>query len=599
MKIFLKPSSRSEHFSAKATFSYPLRSKDITVTNCSSLGTSNHRLFLKRLLNDIRAVLLVHEVRRYALLIAGDILISVLDILFLASLIFVIHFYAEPRQAQQLEFLPGFLFNKNSLLLITLFLVLFALKNFFGFLIHRAQSRFIGDVATRLSRDKLTEYLEGTYENYVNIDSAVHVRRISHQPIDFAQHILGGVQQIITQSVLILVTIVVLVAFDARILLFLFLVLLPPVIGVFYLIKGRLRSVKQHSQVSIEKSWQHLREALSGYIESNIYHKNDFFVRRYIRHQKDFNHYVSELLTIQGIPARMIEMFALIGLFFVVAISRWTSGTENSIITIGTFIAAAYKIIPGIVKIINTSGQINHYAYTVPNLRSRHRRFPRPKPSHSPILSFRLNDVSFQYNGTRLFQNINIDIEQGDFVGISGCSGTGKTTMLNLILGFLTPVSGDISMNKKLSDPSKLNDYWQHISYVRQEPFLLHDTIARNIILDNPLDETRLGEVIRIAGLDELVSHFPERHDKIILENGKNISGGQRQRMSIARALYKNADLVLLDEPFNELDEVSEHQFLRHFKQLARQGKIIILITHNKDSFAYCNKMISLDEHKQ
>ena len=82
----------------------------------------------------------------------------------------------------------------------------------------------------------------------------------------------------------------------------------------------------------------------------------------------------------------------------------------------------------------------------------------------------------------------------------------------------------------------------------------------------------------------------------MIMENGKNISGGQQQRIAIARALYKNADLILLDEPFNELDEESETMLLDHFHQLAQQGKLVILITHNKQSLIRCNKILSLDD---
>ena len=94
----------------------------------------------------------------------------------------------------------------------------------------------------------------------------------------------------------------------------------------------------------------------------------------------------------------------------------------------------------------------------------------------------------------------------------------------------------------------------------------------------------------------EMVNQFPEGLNKIITENGKNISGGQQQRVAIARALYKNADLILLDEPFNELDEASETVLLEHFRALAKQGKMVIMITHDKESLGYCNKTISLDE---
>src|SRR5688572_11067981 len=109
-------------------------------------------------------------------------------------------------------------------------------------------------------------------------------------------------------------------------------------------------------------------------------------------------------------------------------------------------------------------------------------------------------------------------------------------------------------------------------------------------------DKERLESALKISGLCDFINQFPDGLDKMIMENGKNISGGQQQRIAIARALYKNADLLLLDEPFNELDEASEISLLEHFQELAQQGKLIILITHNRKSLSYCTKIISLDE---
>jgi ABC-type bacteriocin/lantibiotic exporter with double-glycine peptidase domain len=98
-----------------------------------------------------------------------------------------------------------------------------------------------------------------------------------------------------------------------------------------------------------------------------------------------------------------------------------------------------------------------------------------------------------------------------------------------------------------------------------------------------------------MSGLQSLVDADPEGLDKVITEGGGNISGGQRQRIMIARALYKSAGVIILDEPFNQLDEGSEHSLLTHFVQLAREGKLIILITHNKKSLSFCNKIVSLE----
>lgn len=106
-------------------------------------------------------------------------------------------------------------------------------------------------------------------------------------------------------------------------------------------------------------------------------------------------------------------------------------------------------------------------------------------------------------------------------------------------------------------------------------------------------DEQKLAEVLAFCGLSKLIAGYPERIGKIITENGKNISGGQRQRIMLARALYHEHDLLILDEPFSEMDADAEKELLTKLQQLARQGKMIMLITHNKASLAICNKIIS------
>ena len=151
--------------------------------------------------------------------------------------------------------------------------------------------------------------------------------------------------------------------------------------------------------------------------------------------------------------------------------------------------------------------------------------------------------------------------------------------------------------NDTITSADDRRQYWQNIAYVKQQPFLIHESIVKNITLDeNDYDVELLNEVIKATGLEQLVNQFPEGMNKLITENGKNISGGQRQRIVIARALYKNANLIILDEPFNELDRASENNLLDHCKQLCAKGKMIILVTHNKESLLYCNKIISLDE---
>jgi len=551
---------------------------------------------MKNIFKNTRAILTSKERRKFGMLVIQDILISLADVVFLAFLLFIIQFYSQPGSTK-FSFLPHWLSDRNSLMLIIVFFFLFSIKNLLSFLIYRSQYRFLSQVTGRISENMLREYLKGSYLDYVNIDSAIHIRKISHHPIEFTQNILGGIQQIITQLALIIFAIAAILIFNAKIFLLLLIILLPPVIVIFYLIKKKLRHVKDNMKQSNDRSLQHLKEALSGFIESNIYNKVDFFLERYSKFNQAFNKYHSGLVITQGIPSRMIEIFALFGLVILIALNKWSGYTDNStVVLIGAFMAAAYKVIPGIVKILNINGQINTYSYTVPGLlRSNLATTPvKAVEEIKKISSIEFRKVSFSYSDKFLFENLSFTIRPGDFVGISGLSGKGKTTILNLLFGFLKPAEGEIFVNGKPIAGSELQEYWQNISYVKQEGFLIHDTIEKNVTLNEEAgDQQKLNEVIRISGLEELVAG---EKDKMIMEGGKNISGGQRQRIAIARALYKDADLIILDEPFNELDEGSEEDFLSYFKQLSLMGKSVILITHDKKSLSFCNKIVSLDE---
>jgi ABC-type bacteriocin/lantibiotic exporter with double-glycine peptidase domain len=259
--------------------------------------------------------------------------------------------------------------------------------------------------------------------------------------------------------------------------------------------------------------------------------------------------------------------------------------------------AAAYKIIPGIVKIVNTLSQMKAYESSLDEITVGAKKSPGTQIKVEGIESFRLSNIGFKYAGVPTIKNLSFSISTGDFVGITGKSGQGKTTILNLLLGFLTPDTGEILFNDLPVGKNETKKFWPFISYVRQQPFFIHDTVLRNITLEEEsYDRERLETVVEISGVNDLIADSIDGINKIITENGKNISGGQQQRVALARALYKDADLILLDEPFNELDEVSELSLLNHFSQLAGNGKMILMITHNKKALSFCNKIISLDE---
>jgi ABC-type bacteriocin/lantibiotic exporter with double-glycine peptidase domain len=460
------------------------------------------------------------------------------------------------------------------------------------------QFRFVYEVASRIAENNLSSYLDGEYTDYVSVDSSIHIRRISQQPIEFSHYVLRGVQQIISNGLLVLLTIIPILLFNSTMFALLFLILLPPAILTILFSKKKLASIRNSGKKNREKTMQHLNEALSGFIEINVYEQKKYFIHRYGIFQEKFNTSLAELQVMQSLPSRLMEVFAIFGLFILVTISSYISSSNSlPVLLIGGFMAAAYKIIPGVVKILNSREQIKTYGFTIGDmLKESNRRITAIIKKNAPITSIEIRNISFAYNGAVVLENFSMKIAANDFAGLSAKSGAGKTTIINLLLGFLTPSSGSILINNENKTATERKAYWNTISYARQQPFFIHESIKNNITLLQEEDEEKLKKILSVTGIDKFISQYPDGMDTILAENGKNISGGQRQRIIMARTLYRDASLVILDEPFNELDRASVNELLSYLNELAKSGKIVLLVTHDNGSLSVCNKIITLHE---
>jgi ABC-type multidrug transport system fused ATPase/permease subunit len=530
-----------------------------------------------------------------AWLAIADVVISILDIALLALLVLLIHHYTQPAANGGLPRILELFSGNQAFTAIAVVFLLFIAKNAAGYFVHKAKFHFAYQVAARLSELNLLRYLEGSYQDYVSKDSAVHIRKISQQPVEFCHYVLAGIQQIFSELIIIALTITAIILYDAWLFALLCLVLLPPLAVLWIYTRKRLTAVRADIKASSERSLQYLKEALAGYIESNVYDANAFFTERYSSRQHALNKYLATLQSTQVFPARMMEIIAVLGLFALIIVNEFFGDPDIvPVITLGAFLAAAYKIIPGLVKVLNLSSQVKTYAFTAKDLAYDKRSQVREQ--QPPVTAIAFRQVSFNYDDKKVLEDINLDIQSGELTGLTGHSGRGKTTLFNLLLGFLEPAAGEILINNAASNAADRLRFRGNAAYVKQQPFLVHDTILTNITLGHDKhDEKRLQQAVSNAGLDAVLSQLPDGLRTVMAEQGKNISGGQRQRIALARALYKNADVLLLDEPFNELDEASEEQLLQLLRCLSRQGKLIVLVTHDTRSLSYCNKIISLD----
>ena len=550
---------------------------------------------MKKIINDIFLILTKKEKRQFINLAVMDIIISILDIGFLVLLLFIINLYSQQQSPAKYPFF-NMLFERSPLLPISLFFILFTIKNSFAFMVFRMQNHFVYTVSSRLSKQKLSDYLEGEYSDYIKTDSAVYLRSISQQPLEFSNYILRGIQQIISQSILVVLTIIPIIIYNALLFPLLLLILVPPIILVGFIMKQKLNTIRLSIKSTSEHAGQHLKEALAGFVESNMYEKNNFFLERFYAFQARLNNYMARHQVIQNLPSRLIEIFAVFGLFILIIINSYSTNSQGlNIIMIGAFVAAAYKIIPGIVHILNSIGQVKTYSFTLSGLVENKLATQNNSNDKVGIKSIRFANIFFKYEQDNVLNDFSIQINEGDFVGIAGPSGNGKSTFVNLLLGFLTPTSGEIILNGSSTTAVDRRQFRHSISYIKQQSFLIHDSILKNITLDeNEFDAAKLKSVMEITGVDKLINKNAEGIHTMIKEEGRNFSGGQRQRIIFARALYKDFDMIILDEPFNEMDEDAEMLLLEHLKKLSNNGKTVILITHNKEGLSFCNKKIMM-----
>jgi ABC-type multidrug transport system fused ATPase/permease subunit len=549
---------------------------------------------LLRLLKNILLILQPREKSKLLWVLLVDVIISIADIFSMALLIITISFYTGTGNKELQYFMHQWFGSNHSLLPVILLVSFFALKNLFAYLTQRLRFHLVYNVAARISERNLLNYLEGHFSNYVNVDSAIHIRRISHQPVEFAHYVLNAVLQMNMEFILIVFTIAAISFFNAKLFLILILLILPPVVVIAIVLRKRLQKVRSEIKSASNLSLQNLKEAVAAYVESNIYNSHDFFVKRYSLYQSALNRQMAALQIIQKVPSRLMEVFAVFGIVLLILINYYTQGNQFiDIVTLSAFVAAAYKIIPGIVRIMNANAQIRAYEFTVDDLLKEKNYVTSIQRTGPSIQSLQFNDVSFSYRDKPLLNHFNCTMSAGEMIGISGPSGIGKSTWVNLLLGFLEPTQGHILLNNRTATAVERQQMWGRIAYVKQQNFIIHDSIRTNITLhDHYYNPQKLDEVLELSGLKQLLGEHVL--DTIVAENGKNISGGQRQRIALARAFYKEADVYILDEPFSELDHSSEQLLLAYLQHLASIGKMIILITHNQSALNTCTKRIQL-----
>lgn len=210
----------------------------------------------------------------------------------------------------------------------------------------------------------------------------------------------------------------------------------------------------------------------------------------------------------------------------------------------------------------------------------------------SSIEDIKIDNLSFSYNNKDyIFNGFNQEFKKGDIVGIIGSSGSGKSTLLDILLKRIKNYSGNICVNGVNLQDLELKNYYDKISYLEQESFLFQGDLMENVVFDN-YEENKYNNSVNLSKVDKIIKNKSENFEIDI--KGKNLSGGEKQRIALSRSIYKNSNLLILDEFTSALDNETELEVVENLKELC-SDKITIIITHRKLPLSICNKIIDLD----
>jgi ABC-type multidrug transport system fused ATPase/permease subunit len=261
------------------------------------------------------------------------------------------------------------------------------------------------------------------------------------------------------------------------------------------------------------------------------------------------------------------------------------------------------QIVSKISGLSNANYRVDDYRYLIETKDHMNREKVAAIPDVKAPCEIRCEDVSFQYEGSNhsILSHINLTIHKGEKLAVVGSNGAGKTTFIKLVCGLLEPTSGRILFNGIDIREYNRDEYYQLISASFQNVCLLPMSIAMNIgyTNDSCIDKEKLYEAVKLAGLNEKITSLPNGLDTelvpSVVEGGINLSGGETQKLMLARAIYKEAPLIILDEPTAALDPIAEQEMYLKYNDLTK-NRTAIYISHRLSSTRFCDRIILLDQ---
>lgn len=500
--------------------------------------------------------------------------------------------------------------NLDILNILIIVLTIFITKSALLTMVNWFQIRIIANLQKNLVKKILIGYLNLSYNTFSKRNSSYYIRNI----IEESGIIISRFSIFINLTTEILVFFCIssmLLLYDFKGTLFVILFFLFLSIIYYALIKKYLVRIGQirHSNASLKIKT--LNEIFNSWKLIKVTGKQNFFSEIYNKYNKLHIHSIRNMTFITTITRSWIEVLLISGLIIFVFTLTFSSNSEKEILLkLGVLFTLSLRLMPSINRMTNYIQKIRFGDKSFKVILSDFLLFKKNNESTNNLIkndNFNFNETltlekiyfSYKENDKKIFNNLNLEIEKNKIIGILGKTGIGKSTLIDLIIGFLKPDNGTIKLGEKKIE-NNLKHWQSNIGYVPQSIYLLDESIKFNITLEedeNNIDKKRLKNVIDTAQLSDFVKSQKELENSIIGENGIKLSGGQKQRIGIARALYRNPKILILDEPTNNLDQGTSKLLLNQIKNKYESIKIVV-ISHNNLDFSYCDEVYKIDNYE-
>ena len=540
------------------------------------------------MLKEIYHLLLPSERRMGMRVIMAVFFSALLNFAGLAALIPVLLFLIEEKE------------EKGEALLFCLLAVGFILfKNVLVMGLSRFQNYYLLSLYKRLSFSLFSSYYHRGILFISRLGSTRLGYEVNYACYAFSMSLLSPLLNMTADVLLILLVTAVLLVYAPMTVLMLYLAFFPFMLMYIFGIKRRIRYYGKKELLARREQTRIVTEAYKGYAELEVNHAFPSLQHSFLKGLDTISFCRLKLETVYHLPLCLSELSVVIGLTLLAL-----SGTGNVKALVGIFAVGAFRLLPALRELLSAWTQIQNSVFCLRIIKAgMEDLFSTFEEKPTAGLSFEkeiaISNLSYAYpEGKRVLKEFDCMIRKGEYIGIRGSSGIGKSTLFNLLLGFLKPDGGEIRIDGVLLSAENRKLWHRRIGYVPQGVFILDGTLAENVALGCcDISKEKVKRILRQGRLGEWVGEVPLGIDTLLGESGARLSGGQKQRVGIARALYKEADILLLDEATSALDTATECEINEMICGLRNdyRGLTVLSIAHRESSLAFCNRIITLN----